>query len=187
MSKVIEISKKYATLLKKYGVTTAKRKAMFFAQLDHESGLKPIQEDLKRYTVKNLLSVFKKYFTVNDVNDFVGKPEAIANRVYANRMGNGNQNSGDGWKYRGRGFIQLTGKSNYAALSKDTGVDYVSNPDLLLNEADAMISALWFWKKNKLNDFADWGDVEGATRTINGGVNGLVDRKEKYQKYLKVF
>ena len=186
MSKAIELSKKYATLLKKYGVTTAKRKAMFFAQLDHESGLKPISENLN-YSADRLLVVFPKYFTKNDVGQFARNPEKIANRVYANRMGNGNQNSGDGWKYRGRGFIQLTGKSNYSALSKDVGVDYVSNPDLLLNEADAMIAACWFWLKNKLNESADWGDVEGATRIINGGVNGLADREEKYQKYLKVF
>ena len=186
MSKAIELSKKYATLLKKYGVTTAKRKAMFFAQLDHESGLKPISENLN-YSADRLLVVFPKYFTKNDVEQFARNPEKIANRVYANRMGNGNQNSGDGWKYRGRGFIQLTGKSNYSALSKDVGVDYVSNPDLLLNEADAMIAACWFWQKNNLNDYADWGDVKGATRDINGGFNGLADREEKYENYLKVF
>lgn len=186
MSKAIELSKKYATLLKKYGVTTAKRKAMFFAQLEHESGLKPIVENLN-YSAERLMQIFSKYFTQNDVAEFARKPEKIANRVYANRMGNGNQNSGDGWKYRGRGFIQLTGKNNYKALSDATGVDYISNPDLLLNEPDAMIAACWFWQKNKLNDFADWGDVEGATRVINGGLNGLKDREEKYKKYLQVF
>lgn len=186
MSKAVELSKKYMTLFKKYGVTTPKRKAMFFAQLDHESGLKPTVENLN-YSATRLLQMFPKYFSKNDVDEFAGKPEKIANRVYANRMGNGNQNSGDGWKYRGRGFIQLTGRSNYTLLSKDTGVYYVGNPDLLLNEADSMVSALWFWQKNRLNELADWGDVEGATRVINGGLNGLEDRKFKYDQYLSEF
>jgi len=82
------------------------------------------------------------------------KPEMIANRVYANRMGNGNEQSGDGWKYRGRGFLQITGRENYLLLSKDTRIDFLNNPDLLLEEANAMISALWFWQKNNLNSFA---------------------------------
>lgn len=186
MSKAIELSKKYLSLLKSYGINNSKRKAMFFAQLDHESGLKPIEENLN-YSAERLLQVFPKYFTKNDVGDFARKPEKIANRVYAHRMGNGNQNSGDGWKYRGRGLIQLTGKSNYLILSKDTRIDYVGNPDWLLREPDAMISACWFWKKNNLNDYADFGDVSGATKVINGGLNGLADREIKYQQYLKVF
>lgn len=186
MSKAIQLATKYATLLKTYGITTAKRKAMFFAQLDHESNLEPKVENLN-YSAERLLQVFPKYFTKNDVNDFARNPEKIANRVYSNRMGNGNQNSGDGYKFRGRGFIQLTGRNNYLLLSKDTGVDYVANPDLLLNEADAMVSACWFWQKNKINESADWGDVEGVTRIINGGSNGLADRKKKYEQYLKVF
>lgn len=186
MSRALELSKKYTTLLKNYKINTSKRKAMFFAQLEHESELQPIKENLN-YSAKRLLEVFPKYFTKNDVNEFARKPEKIANRVYANRMGNGNQNSGDGWKYRGRGFIQLTGRNNYLLLSKDVRVDYINNPDLLLNEADAMIAACWFWQKNNLNEYADWGDVKGATRVINGGLNGLSDREEKYQKYLKVF
>lgn len=99
MSKALELSKKYATLLRSYGINTPKRKAMFFAQLDHESGLKPIEENLN-YSADRLLIIFPKYFTKNDVAEFARNPQKIANRVYANRMGNGNQNSGDGWKYR---------------------------------------------------------------------------------------
>lgn len=184
--KALELSQKYATLLRSYGVNTAKRKAMFFAQLDHESGLKPIAENLN-YSAERLLVVFPKYFTKNDVGEFARNPEKIANRVYANRMGNGNQKSGDGYRFRGRGFIQITGRNNYTVMSKDTRIDYLNNPDWLLREPDAMISALWFWQKNKLNEYADWGDVEGATRVINGGTNGLADRKQKYEQYLKVF
>ena len=184
MSKAKQLIDKYNTLLKVYQINTSKRRAMFFAQLDHESNLEPKAENLN-YSAERLLQVFPKYFTRNDVNEFARNPEKIANRVYANRMGNGNQKSGDGYKYRGRGFIQLTGRSNYILAGKDLRVDYINNPDWLLREADAMLVACWFWQKNKLNEFADWGDVEGATRAINGGVNGLADRKAKYDKYLK--
>lgn len=180
----MELLNKYKTLLAKYEINTIKRKAMFLAQLDHESGLKPISENLN-YSEAGLLGVFKKYFTPAQAKQYARKPEAIANRVYANRGGNGNEASGDGWKYRGRGFIQLTLKDNYKALSKATGVDYVSNPDSLLNEADAMIAALWYWKTNNLNKYSDSGDVKGATKVINGGYNGLADRQSKYEKYLK--
>jgi len=186
MSKAIQLSTKYRTLLTQYGINTPKRKAMFFTHLDHESGLKPIEENLN-YSAERLLQVFPKYFTKNDVSQFARNPEKIANMVYANRMGNGNQNSGDGFKFRGRGFIMLTGRNNYLLLSKDTRIDYVGNPDLLLNEADAMISACWFWKKNNLNKYADDSDVRGSTRIINGGYNGLADRENKYQQYLKEF
>src|SRR5690606_13433976 len=139
------------------------------------------------YSAEGLLKTFGKYFTSLQAKEYARKPEKIANRVYANRGGNGNETSGDGWKYRGRGFIQLTLKDNYKALSNATGIDYVSNPDLLLNEADAMISALWYWNKRNLNKYADVGDLKGATRVINGGYNGLADRQQKYDKYLKEF
>jgi putative chitinase len=97
----------------------------------------------------------------------------------------GNTESGDGWKYRGRGFIQITGKYNYISLSKDTRIDYLNNPDWLLREADSVISALWFWNKNKLNDLADKNDILGITKKINGGTNGLSHRKELLKKYLQ--
>ena len=99
-------------------------------------------------------------------------------------MGNGDESSGEGWKYRGRGFIQLTGKNNYTELSEDTGIDYVNNPDLLLNEADAMIAALWFWNKRNLNKYADQNNIKEVTRRINGGYNGLAHRQELLDKYL---
>lgn len=186
MSKAIELANKYRTLLARNGITTKQRKAMFFAQLDHESGLKPISENLN-YSAEGLLRVFGKYFTPITAKQYARQPQKIANRVYANRMGNGSELSGEGWKYRGRGFIQLTGKNNYQELSKWSNVDYVNEPDKLLNEADAMISALWFWTTNNLNSFADKGDVLGATKRINGGTNGLADRQKKYNQYLKLF
>ena len=186
MSKALELSKKYRTLLERNGMTSSLRLKHFFAQLDHESGLKPISENLN-YSANGLLKTFDKYFTISSAGLFARMPEGIANKVYANRMGNGQEISGDGWKYRGRGFIQLTGKNNYTQLSKDTGIDYVSNPDLLLNEADAMIAALWFWTENRLNRFADMENVEGLTKSINGGYNGLEHRKELTIKYSKIF
>ena len=105
----MELDRKYATLFRKNGLTTRLRKAHFLSQMEHESGLKPIGENL-RYSAKGLRRVFRKYFTEEEAQDFAKKPQRIANRVYANRMGNGDEESGDGWKYRGRGFIQLTGE-----------------------------------------------------------------------------
>jgi len=186
MSKAKELNVKYKTLLNTYEINTPLRRAMFFAQLDHESNLKPISENLN-YSKEGLLRTFKKYFNETTAASYAGKPKEIANRVYANRNGNGSEASGDGYKFRGRGFIQLTGKSNYKALSDKTKTDYVNNPELLLTEADALISALWFWQKNSLNLLADKEDVKGATKVINGGINGLADRELKFKAYKKEF
>lgn len=179
----MDLSKKYATLFKRNGLTSNLRRAHFLAQIHHESGLKPIAENLN-YSRKGLLKIFRKYFTEEQASEYARKPEKIANRVYANRMGNGNEESGDGWKYRGRGFIQLTGKNNYEELSKDTGIDYLNYPDMLLNEPDAMVAALWFWNKRGLNKYADQNNIKEVTRRINGGYNGLEHRKELLKKYL---
>lgn len=179
----MSLDKKYKTLLNCYHVNTPLRVAHFMAQIEHESGLKPISENLN-YSSEQLHKVFKKYFpTVAMANGFAHNKFAIANKVYANRMGNGDEESGDGWKYRGRGFIQLTGKDNYRLLSKDTRIDFLNNPDLLLEEANAMISALWFWNRNKLNSLADKDDLNGITKRINGGFNGLESRKELLSKW----
>jgi putative chitinase len=180
----MNLQTKYKSLLDKYGVNTPLRIAHFFAQLEHESNLKPIAENLN-YGASGLIRVFRKYFTDLEAIQFANQPQIIANRVYANRMGNGNEKSGDGWKYRGRGFIQITGFDNYKQLSKDTGIDFVSNPDLLLEEVNSMISALWFWNKANLNKLADKNDLKGITKRINGGYNGLAHRNELLNKYLK--
>ena len=173
---------KYKTLFDRYGINTPLRIAHFLGQLEHESNLKPISENLN-YSASGLIRVFRKYFTDLEAIQFQRKPERIANRVYANRMGNGNEASGDGWRYRGRGFIQLTGKSNYVALSRELQIDFVKNPDLLLQEPNALLSALWFWNRNNLNRLADKDDVRGVTRVINGGFNGLDDRIKKVNKW----
>lgn len=173
---------KYKTLFENYGLTTNLRIAHFMAQIEHESNLKPVVENLN-YSEQGLLKIFPKYFNATQAKQYARKPMQIANRVYANRMGNGTEQSGDGWKYRGRGFIQITGKSNYTSLSNDVKIDFVANPDLLLNEANSMISALWFWSKNGLNELADKDDINGATRRINGGLNGLDHRKQLLVKW----
>jgi putative chitinase len=171
------IDKKYHSVLDKYGVNTHLRRVHFWSQIQHESGCKAIAENLN-YSAEGLVKTFPKYFNVGLSKAYARKPEKIANLVYANRMGNGDEKSGDGWKYRGKGFIQITGKDNYKQLSKDTGIDFINNPDLLLEEPNALISALWFWNKKGLNVFSDKDDVVSITKLINGGLNGIEDRKE---------
>ncbi|WP_417832769.1 glycoside hydrolase family 19 protein [Terasakiella sp.] len=183
----MELAKKYKTLLNKNFVNMPLRLAHFFAQIHHESNLRAISENLN-YSAESLRKVFGKYFpSVETANKYARNPEAIANKVYANRMGNGSEESGDGWKYRGRGFIQLTGKENYKLLSNATKTNYLENPDLLLNEADAMVAALWFWNIKNLNLYADRDDVKEVTRRINGGYNGLAHRTELLNKYKNIF
>jgi len=181
--------KKYKSLLDRYGINTPLRIAHFMAQIEHESGLKPISENLN-YSVIGLLGTFEKYFESTGIAiDYARKPEKIASRVYANRMGNGNEASGEGWRYRGRGFIQITGKENYFNLQVDTDLPLLKNPDLLLEEANAMLSACWFWKKKGLNSLADKDLIKAITKRINGGYNGIEHRKElltKWKKELKV-
>jgi putative chitinase len=171
---------KYQTLLQQYQVVGVLRLSHFFGQIHHESNLKPVSENLN-YSESGLLTIFPKYFTKETAKLYARKPQQIANIVYANRMGNTGSN--DGWNYRGRGFIQITGKTNYTKLSSDTGIDYISNPDLLLQESDAMLSALWFWKSINGNKWADKDDVKTITKLINGGFNGLSDRQAKVKYY----
>lgn len=177
-----------STVLPKYGIDTPLRKTHFLAQVAHESGGLQFTEENLNYSVQGLLSVFKKYFPTTDIaNQYARQPKKIANRVYANRMGNGNEASGDGYKYRGRGLIQLTGKVNYQKCSDDTGIDIVSNPDLLLQPEWALTSACWFWQKNKLNKYADQDDVIMVTKIINGGTHGLNDRLQYLQSFKQIY
>ena len=195
IQKGLELLTKYKTLLEKHGINTKLRKAHFLTQLDYESGFKPVAENMN-YSAKRLREVFPKYFTVAQANQYAGQPTLIGSRVYASRMGNGNEATRDGYKFRGRGLIQLTGKNNYTALSKDTGIDYLNNPDLLLTEADSMISALWFWKQNGINKYADIDDIDGVSDLVNigrktttyGDAHGFGGRKatlEEYKKHIK--
>lgn len=165
------------------GITDPREQAMFMAQMDHESGgFRASQENLN-YSAEGLMKTFPKYYkNLADAQKDARNPEAIANRVYGGRMGN--TQAGDGYKFRGRGAIQLTGKDNYAAASKDLGIDLLGNPDLAADPAVAAKVATWYWKKNKLGDAARQGDVTSVTKKINGGTNGLADRKQKYEAYL---
>lgn len=194
MSKALGLSKKYKTILNRAGINTPMRLAHFFAQLDHESNLQPTRENMN-YSASRLRQVFPKYFTLSQAQSYARKPQAIANRVYSNRMGNGNEASGDGWKYRGGGYLQHTGKNEYKILTKNLKVDYVRNPDLLLNEADAMLAAIDYWNRLNLNKYADQDNLDAISDLINigrltpriGDANGYADRKNKLSKYKQVF
>jgi len=170
--------------LPKYGIADSKRRlAHFFAQVLHESGSMRFDMENLNYSADALRKVFGKYFpTQEDAAACARQPERIANRVYANRMGNRAESSGDGWKYRGRGLIQLTGRQNYRAFAVWVGDQRVlDDPDLVSSEY-AVHSAVFFWDKNGLNKLADKDDVVGLTRKINGGENGLAHRRELLNK-----
>ena len=170
-----------------YEITTPQRQAMFLAQLAHESGSFRFVEENLNYSVEALQRVFKKYFPTDELAlMYARQPEKIANRVYANRMGNGEESSGDGWKYRGRGLIQLTGLNNYTAFSLAADNNALINPDSVAEPELAAMSAGWFWDTNGLNKLSDTGDVRAVTRRINGGFNGLADREAKYNKLITI-
>lgn len=164
--------------LPEYQINTKLRLCHFLAQIIHESGhLKYNQENLN-YSAKALRSVFGKYFPTDALAEqYARKPEKIANRVYANRMGNGDEASGDGWKYKGAGLIQLTGKTNYTKCSEFLGIDLVNDPSLVYNNPEICVkTACWYWSVNNLNKYADVDDIKPVTKRINGGYNGLKDR-----------
>jgi putative chitinase len=168
---------------KAYDITTPKRIAGFLSQIGHESGGLAMLEENLNYKAETLMRVWPKRFpTLEFAQQFARNPQKIANSVYANRMGNGDEASGEGWKYRGRGLKQLTGKDNYRAFSKAIGTDFVADPDLLLQPVNAALSAGWFWSANNLNALADNGDVPGMTKRINGGTIGLEQRQALYAK-----
>ena len=176
------------TTCDKFEINTPERVAGFLSQVGHESGgLKFVVENLN-YSAPALRTVFGKYFTDDSqANAYARQPEKIANKVYANRMGNGDEKSGDGFKYRGRGLVQCTGKDTYAAFGNAVGVDTVDNPEALEAPDAAALSAGWFWSTHHLNSLADAKDVVGMTRRINGGTNGLDDRELRYNKLMNYF
>lgn len=168
-------------------INTPLRVCHFLAQIIHESGHFRYNSENLNYSTSALKTVFKKYFPTDELaNQYARQPEKIANRVYANRMGNGNEESGDGWKYRGRGLIQLTGKNNYTACKDEMKIDIVKNPDLLLVPEYALKSACWFWNKNNLNQYADKDDINSITKKVNGGLNGIESRKENLDRAKKI-
>jgi putative chitinase len=170
-----------------YDINTPSRVAAFLAQCAHESGgFRALKENLN-YKAASLRRVFPKYFPNDDLaTSYAGKQEMIANRVYGNRMGNGPEESGDGYKYCGRGLIQLTGKSNYQAFADSIETPVEDIPEYLATFEGAVQSACWFWESNNLNQFADKGDILTMTKRINGGTIGLEDRTKHYEHALHV-
>lgn len=173
----------------KFEINTPLRLAHFLAQAGHESGgFKALNENLN-YGAKGLLGTFKKYFTPDTAALYERKPEKIANLVYANRMGNGDKASGDGYKFRGRGYIQLTGKDNYGAFDKTVDENILENPDLVATKYP-LASAAWFFHKNGLQKIADEGAtdlvVTKVTKRVNGGTIGLPDRIKHFNEYYKL-
>lgn len=175
-------------LLDDFEINTPLRISHFLAQTSHESSdFTRLVENLN-YSQDGLLRTFKKYFNPEQAAHYARKPEKIANRVYANRLGNGPESSGDGWKYRGRGAIQITGKTNYLNCSQYLFGDdeLLKTPDLLLEPKYAILSACWFWEVNGLNKIADGNNIELLTRRINGGTNGLADRRARFGRIYSV-
>lgn len=171
----------------KYKIDTPKRIASFLAQCGHESGGWRVFEENLNYSAKSLNAVFPKYFVKagRDAEEYHRQPEKIANVVYANRMGNGDSASGDGWYYRGRGPIQLTGYNNYKAFSDWSGIDVVNDSKLVAEDKEtALMSAIWYWDSNGLNKYADSDDIKTMTKRINGGYIGLEDRIHHWKEAL---
>ena len=169
----------------KYKINTPLRLAHFLAQCHHESaGFKVVEENLN-YSAEGLLKTFKKYFTPEEAKEYAHNKVKIASRVYANRMGNGDEASQEGWLYRGRGYIQLTGKDNYAALDKQIPGDIIRNPDLVATQYP-MLSAAWFWDHNNINDLCDNETIEDVTLKVNGGMNGYEERCELFEHYYEI-
>ena len=172
-------------VMEKFKIDTATKLAHFLAQCGHESGgFRVVNENLN-YSAKGLNGIFKKYFpTLALAEQYQRKPEKIANKVYSSRMGNGAEASGDGWKYRGRGYIQLTGKDNYTAFGKAINEDIAANPDLVATKYP-LLSAAWFFSKNCLGKCTDASDasVLTVTKCVNGGTIGLPDRQKHFKEY----
>lgn len=181
-----------------FGIDNPKRVVHYLAQVFHESGALSATSENLNYSAKRLLRTFPKYFKTRGIADwYAHKPQMIANRVYCNRMGNGDEASGDGWKYRGRGFIGLTGKANYADFAHFDlcTEDVVTNPDAVAKFPLNQVASMWFWERYGLNETADQDDggkggeavVDRITLKVNGGTNGIASRKYYYRKFKREF
>ncbi|MBY0475778.1 MAG: glycoside hydrolase family 19 protein [Nitrosomonas sp.] len=170
----------------KFNINTSLRLAHFLAQCAHESAEFKAREENLNYSAAGLKTVFPRYFPGNLAENYARQPEKIASRVYGGRIGNGNEASKEGYKYRGRGYIQLTGKDNYSAFANSVSDDILGNPDLVASQYP-LLSAAWFWDTRSLNALADAGAsddvVTKITKKVNGGLNGLEDRIEHFKNY----
>lgn len=169
----------------KYEIVTPIRQAHFVGQLSHESNwFRHLEENLN-YSANGLISIWGSRFPdIAIAEQYARNPQKIANKVYGGRMGNTEE--GDGWKFHGRGLIQLTGRENYKRCGDALGIDLTADPELLLTEKYACLSAGWFWNRKALNELADKSDYEGITKRINGGMTGLMDRIYKTKKVFEV-
>lgn len=176
------------SLLQEYEINTPKRIAAFLAQCAHESGGFVFVTENLNYSASGLMRVFPKYFPdMATAKQYERNPQKIASRVYANRMGNDNENSLEGWKFRGRGILQLTGKDNYFWFAASLEITPEQAAEYLETFEGAAQSACWFWETNKLNALADAGDIRAMTKRINGGFIGLADREHHYEMALNMF
>ncbi len=177
-----------SSILPEYEINTPQRVAAFLAQCAHESGGFVFLKENLNYKAASLRKVFPKYFADDaTAAAYANKPERIANRVYANRMGNGDENSGDGFRYCGRGLIQLTGKDNYTFFAASLDIPVEEASEYLQTFEGAVQSACFFWEQNNLNKWADAGDILTLTKRINGGTIGLEDRIKHYEHALHIF
>lgn len=177
-------------VMETFTINTPLRLAHFLSQCGHESGKFRLVTENLNYGTKGLLSVFKKYFpTEEKANQYQRKPEKIANLVYGGRMGNGPEPTGEGWKYRGRGYIQLTGKNNYKAFDSVVPENILQTPDLVATKYP-LLSAAWYWNSRKINTVADQGATDAVvtkvTKLVNGGTIGLEDRKKHFIEYYQL-
>lgn len=170
----------------KFNINTPLRLAHFLAQCAHESAEFTALQEKLNYSAVRLKQVFPKYFPDNLADIYARQPEKIASRIYGNRMGNGDEASGEGYRYRGRGYIQLTGKDNYKAFAQTVSDDILQDPDLVATKYP-LLSAAWFWNTRSLNLLADQGSddqvVTNITKKVNGGLNGLDDRIQHFKNY----
>lgn len=173
-------------VIEKFSINTPLRLAHFLAQCHHESNGFTVAVENLNYSQSGLKQTFGKYFTDALLVTYARNPEKIASRVYANRMGNGDENSKEGWLYRGRGYIQLTGKDNYRKFGNAIGVDVLANPDFVATDYP-LLSAAWFFDNRQICNYCDRGakdmDVEAVTKMVNGGLIGIEDRLAKFKKY----
>lgn len=174
-------------VMSKFGIDTVIKMCHFLAQCAHESGNFKVTQENLNYSAKGLLGVFPKYFNAETAALYERKPEKIANRVYGGRMGNGPESSGDGYRFRGRGFIQLTGHDNYKAFSAAIGEDCLMHPDLVATKYP-LASAAWFFQKNCLKRATnnDEASITSVSKCVNGGTIGLADRIKHFNEYHKI-
>ncbi len=192
--RVLQFAKPLAEAMAHYAINTDLRKAAFLAQVGHESGSLSVLTENLNYSPQRLLQIFPNYFNAKTAMDYGYKPAMIASKVYANRMGNGDEESQEGWTYRGRGPIQTTGKNKYKLLSKELVYDFISKPDDMSLPGAGSMSSGWFWFTNHLNEIADTGDIIRISAGVNLGdpnskhrINGIDDRILRFALCKKAF